>query len=128
MVAWKLRLHTPEYPTGRDIVLISNDITFLIGSFGPKEDLVFQFASKLSRELGLPRIYISVNSGARIGLADEVKKRFKVAWIDPNSPDKGYKHLYLTSPDFAEVKRETRTELVKSFIFLLAISLQKVTI
>ena len=103
MVAWKLRLNTPEYPKGRDIIVISNDITFQIGSFGPKEDLVFQLASQLSRQLGLPRVYISVNSGARIGLADEVKKMFRVAWVDANSPDKGYKYLYLNSGEFAEV-------------------------
>ena len=103
MVAWKLRLNTPEYPEGRDIVLIANDITFQIGSFGPKEDLVFQLASQYSRRLGLPRVYISVNSGARIGLADEVKKLYRVAWVDPEDPDRGYKYLYLTSGEFAEV-------------------------
>ena len=103
MVAWKLRLFTPEYPRGRDIILIANDITFQIGSFGPKEDLVFQLASQHSRKLGLPRVYISVNSGARIGLAEEVKSLYRVAWVDPLSPDRGYKYLYLTSAEFAEV-------------------------
>ena len=96
-------MNTPEYPKGRDVIVIANDITFQIGSFGPKEDLVFQLASQLSRRLGLPRVYISVNSGARIGLADEVKRLFRVAWVDANSPDKGYKYLYLTSGEFAQV-------------------------
>lgn len=67
MVAWKITLNTPEYPEGRDIVVIANDITFLIGSFGPKEDIVFNLASQLSRKLKIPRIYIAANSGARIG-------------------------------------------------------------
>lgn len=67
MVAWKMSLSTPEYPDGRDIILIANDITFLIGSFGPKEDIVFCLASELARKLKIPRIYISANSGARIG-------------------------------------------------------------
>lgn len=40
MVAWRLTLYTPEYPEGRDIIVISNDITFNIGSFGPREDKV----------------------------------------------------------------------------------------
>lgn len=37
----RLRLFTPEYPEGRDMVLICNDITFMIGSFGVKEDIVY---------------------------------------------------------------------------------------
>ena len=33
---------TPEYPEGRDVIVIANDITHQIGSFGPQEDLVFK--------------------------------------------------------------------------------------
>lgn len=40
MVAWRLTLYTPEFPDGRDIIVIANDITYLIGSFGPREDKV----------------------------------------------------------------------------------------
>lgn len=74
MIAWRLTCYTPEYPNGRDIILIANDLTYCIGSFGPKEDLVFFKASEKARELGIPRIYFSANSGARIGLAEEVLK------------------------------------------------------
>lgn len=42
MVAWRMTLYTPQYPEGRDIIVIGNDITYQIGSFGPKEDLLFQ--------------------------------------------------------------------------------------
>lgn len=42
MVAWKMTLRTPEFTTGRDIFVIANDITFKIGSFGPREDLLYQ--------------------------------------------------------------------------------------
>ncbi|XP_073990346.1 acetyl-CoA carboxylase isoform X3 [Rhodnius prolixus] len=103
MVAWKMKLFTPEYPDGRDIIVISNDITYLIGSFGPREDIVFLKASELARKLQIPRIYIAVNSGARIGLAEEVKSLFKIAWEDPDAPDKGFKYLYLTTEDFTKV-------------------------
>ena len=72
MVAWRLALYTPEYPNGRDIILIANDLTFVCGSFGIPEDLVFYKATERARQLGIPRIYFSVNSGARIGLAEEV--------------------------------------------------------
>lgn len=106
MVAWKFTLYTPEYPDGRDIIVIANDITVNIGSFGPREDLVFDLASKESRRLGVPRIYISANSGARIGLAEEVKALFKVAWEDPDEPEKvrvveialGLRELFHPSP------------------------------
>ena len=67
MVAWLISLKTPEYPQGRDIIVIANDITFKIGSFGPDEDMLFLKASEYARQHGLPRIYISANSGARIG-------------------------------------------------------------
>lgn len=40
MVAWRLTLYTPEYPEGRDIIVIANDITYQVGSFGPREDKV----------------------------------------------------------------------------------------
>ena len=42
MVAWKMTLKTPEFPNGRDIIVIANDITFKIGSFGPREDILYQ--------------------------------------------------------------------------------------
>lgn len=88
MVAFKMKMKTPEYPKGRDIVVISNDITYKIGSFGPEEDLLFLRASQLARSEGLPRIYIAANSGARIGFADEIKHMFQVGWMDPTDPYK----------------------------------------
>ena len=42
----------------------------------------------MARAQGLPFVYISANSGARIGLAEEVKHHFKVAWNDPRFPEK----------------------------------------
>jgi acetyl-CoA carboxylase/biotin carboxylase 1 len=52
MVAWRLDMFTPEYPEGRSIVVVANDITFNIGSFGPAEDDVFFKASEYARERG----------------------------------------------------------------------------
>ena len=42
----------------------------------------------MARRLGIPRIYLSANSGARLGLAEEMKHLFRVAWEDPANPDK----------------------------------------
>lgn len=88
MVAFKMRLKTPEYPEGRDIIVISNDITFHIGSFGLGEDFLYLRASEMARAEGIPKIYIAANSGARIGLAEEIKHMFQVAWVDPADPYK----------------------------------------
>lgn len=88
MVAWKMSLKSPEYPDGRDIIVIGNDITYRIGSFGPQEDLLFLRASELARAEGIPRIYVAANSGARIGLAEEIRHMFHVAWVDPEDPYK----------------------------------------
>ena len=63
-----------------------------------------QQASALSREKKLPRVYIAANSGARIGLAEELKHLYRVAWVDEAEPDKGYKYLYLSSADYMKVK------------------------
>ncbi|KAJ8688508.1 hypothetical protein QAD02_024303 [Eretmocerus hayati] len=103
MVAWRLTMYTPEYPAGRDAILIANDLTCCIGSFGPKEDLVFYRASERARQLGIPRIYFSANSGARIGLAEEVKCLFRIAWEDDDEPEKGFKYIYLTPDDYARL-------------------------
>ncbi|XP_050426014.1 acetyl-CoA carboxylase isoform X3 [Adelges cooleyi] len=115
MVAWRFTMHTPEYPNGRDIIVIANDLTVNIGSFGPQEDIVFDLASKESRRRKIPRIYISANSGARIGLAEEIKGMFKIAWDDPADPEKGFKYLYLTPDDFGKLagQNSVETELIE---------------
>ena len=104
MVAWRLTMRTLEFPKGRDIILIANDITLGIGSFGPQEDALFNEASKLARRLRLPRIYIAANSGARIGLATELRDKFKILWEDETDPEKGFRGLYLTPEDYMELQ------------------------
>ena len=99
MVAWLFTMNTPEAQHGRQMVLISNDITFKAGSFGTKEDALFLRASAYARARGLPRIYSAANSGARIGMATEVRKSFKVAWVDEDDQSKGFDYLYLTPDD-----------------------------
>jgi acetyl-CoA carboxylase/biotin carboxylase 1 len=96
MVGWIVTAKTPEYPRGRRFIIIANDITFKIGSFGPAEDKFFHKCSELARRLGIPRIYLSANSGARIGMAEELIPHFSVAWNDVSRPEKGFKYLYLT--------------------------------
>ncbi|KYQ93773.1 acetyl-CoA carboxylase [Tieghemostelium lacteum] len=104
MVAWRMTFYTPEYPKGRQAIVISNDITFQTGTFGPQEDLLFKLASEMARLEGIPRIYLSSNSGARIGLADEVKSKYQVIWNNPLDHSKGIKDLYLTTKDYLSMQ------------------------
>lgn len=96
MVGWLATAKTPEYPRGRRFIIVANDITYQIGSFGPMEDKYFFKCTELARKLGIPRIYLSANSGARIGLADELLPHFSAAWNDVSKPEAGFKYLYLT--------------------------------
>ena len=95
MVAWVVSMKTPEYPEGRQVVVIANDVTVGAGSFGVEEDEVFFKASKYARENKLPRVYIACNSGARIGLVDDLKPKFQIKFIDADTPSKGFEYLYL---------------------------------
>lgn len=52
MVVWQMQLHTPEYPEGREMIVIANDVTFSIGSFGTNEDDVFYKATEYARRKG----------------------------------------------------------------------------
>mmetsp|Transcript_38290 Transcript_38290/g.56396 ORF Transcript_38290/g.56396 Transcript_38290/m.56396 type:complete len:1127 (-) Transcript_38290:624-4004(-) len=106
MVAWLMVLKTVEYPEGRQLVVISNDITFKAGSFGTREDVVFKLASEYSRELRIPRLFVAANSGARIGTADGVKKVYKVAFKDPSKPENGFEYLYVEKEDFERLRNK----------------------
>lgn len=51
----------------------------------------------------MPRVYIACNSGARIGLVEELKPLFRVAWKDETNPSLGFDYLYLSEKDYASV-------------------------
>ncbi|EGO20512.1 hypothetical protein SERLADRAFT_452608 [Serpula lacrymans var. lacrymans S7.9] len=106
MVAWVYNLKTPEFPKGRKVVVIANDITYKIGSFGPEEDQFFYLVTKYARTHGLPRIYLSANSGARIGLAEETLSLFSCAWNDESHPEKGISYLYLTRQNYLKLQEK----------------------
>ena len=112
MVGWLVTAKTPEYPKGRRFVIIANDITHQIGSFGPVEDKYFYKVTDLARRLGIPRIYLSANSGARIGLAEELIPLFSVAWKDASQPAMGFDYLYLTADVHRQLEDAGRGEVV----------------
>ena len=41
----------------------------------------------LARTERIPCIYVAANSGARIGLAEEIKPLFRIAWQNPEDPE-----------------------------------------
>ncbi|KAJ4822501.1 acetyl-coenzyme-A carboxylase [Turnera subulata] len=103
MVAWCMEMSTPEFPSGRKILVVANDVTFKAGSFGPREDAFFLAVTDLACSEKLPLIYLAANSGARIGVAEEVKSCFKVGWSDELSPERGFQYIYLSSEDHAKI-------------------------
>jgi len=100
VVAWLLTLRSPETPQGRRVVAISNDITHASGAFGPREDAMFRAATEYALAEKLPVVYLAANSGARVGLANEVKQCMSVEWVNPDDPTKGFKYLYLSEEDY----------------------------
>ena len=112
MVGFKITCRTPEYPRGRQFVVVANDITYKIGSFGPKEDEFFNKVTDYARKFGIPRIYLSANSGARIGIAEELVPLFDVAWNDNNDPNKGFRYLHISDENLAKLKSEGKADSV----------------
>nr|CCC50055.1 putative acetyl-CoA carboxylase, fragment [Trypanosoma vivax Y486] len=103
LIVWLVTITPPTYydasadiADSRRFVMVANDITFQSGSFAVPEDEVFHAASELALRLSLPFVYISSNSGARIGLCAEVKKRFRVAFND----NEEIEYLYLLQSDY----------------------------
>jgi acetyl-CoA carboxylase/biotin carboxylase 1 len=107
MVAWLVKMKTPEYPEGREVVVIANDVTVQSGSFGVEEDELYFKASEYARKFGLPRVYIACNAGARIGLVDELKSKINIKFNDPQNPAKGFEYLYLTDADYKALQPGT---------------------
>ncbi|XP_072977660.1 acetyl-CoA carboxylase 1-like isoform X1 [Typha angustifolia] len=103
MVAWCMEISTPEFPSGRQIIVVANDVTFKSGSFGPREDAFFDAVTNLACERKIPLIYLAANAGARIGLAEEVKACFRVGWSDSLCPERGFQYIYLTPEDYARI-------------------------
>eukprot|EP00949_MAST-11_sp_MAST-11-sp1_P001689 g1689.t1 len=114
MVAWIVTLNTIETleQGGRSIVLIGNDITHQYGSFGTREDKLFSLASRYARERKIPFVYLAANSGARIGMAEEVKPHFKVAWRDPTDLSKGFDYLYLDVSAYEKVRNSVNAKRI----------------
>lgn len=102
VIALLINMKTDAYKQGRDVVLIMNDISTSGGSFSIMEDELFYAVSAYAREKKIPRIYISCNSGARIGLYNFLMDKIKISWKNENKKELGYDYLYITE----EVKNQ----------------------
>eukprot|EP00887_Chlorella_sp_A99_P005434 scaffold1.g5434.t1 len=114
VVAWVLTLRTPECPGGRQVVAIANDITFNSGAFGPAEDAMFRAATEYALEQKLPVVYLAANSGARVGLASEVKQCLRVEWQVPADPSKGVRYLYLSPADYRSLTSRSASTVLEA--------------
>jgi acetyl-CoA carboxylase / biotin carboxylase 1 len=103
MVSWLMEMCTPEFPSGRTILVVSNDVTFKAGSFGPGEDVYFRAATDLACAKKIPLIYLAATSGARLSVAEEVKACFRVGWSEESNPEHGFQYVYLTPEDYARI-------------------------
>ncbi|KAG8091440.1 hypothetical protein GUJ93_ZPchr0012g20998 [Zizania palustris] len=113
IVAWIMKLSTPEFPSGREIVVVANDVTFKVGSFGPREDAFFDAVTNLACERKLPLIYLSATAGARLGVAEEIKSCFHVGWSDDESPEHGFHYIYLTEQDYSRLSSSVMAHELK---------------
>lgn len=104
MVAWSLRMLTPECPGGREVLVVVNDVTHGAGSFGVREDAVFMAVTDRAAAGRLPLVYLAANSGARIGVAEEVRAAFRVGWADDGSPEAGFQYLYIADAEYERLK------------------------
>ncbi|POW08839.1 hypothetical protein PSHT_09403 [Puccinia striiformis] len=56
-------IKTLQFPNGRRMIVFANNITFKMGSSCPAKDDFFYQGTELTCKLGVPRIYLSANSG-----------------------------------------------------------------
>ncbi|KAJ1432269.1 carboxyl transferase domain-containing protein [Ochromonadaceae sp. CCMP2298] len=113
MVAWLIKIASPECPEGREVVIICNDITFQAGSFGTREDVVFFKASEYARHKGVARIFLTANSGARIGMAQSLKDKFQVCFVDEKDPSKGYRYIYISKEVYVALLAKNNGDVSK---------------
>lgn len=64
---------------------------------------MFRAATEYALQHHIPVLYLAANSGARVGLANEVKQALRVEWKDPAEPQKGFHYLYLTEEDYQSI-------------------------
>ena len=93
------------------VVAIANDITFNSGAFGPREDAMFRAVTEYALQQKLPLVYLAANSGARVGLANEVKQCLQVILHQPL-------YLAVSVPDGLAPAERQRYMVLKSTRFL----------
>ena len=70
---------------------------------------MFRAATEYALQHHIPVLYLAANSGARVGLANEVKQALRVEWKDTAEPQKGFHYLYLTDEDYQSITGTTIT-------------------
>lgn len=90
----------------RKVVMIFNDISHKHGSFSILEDIFFYLLTKYCRVNKYPRVFVASNSGARVGICDELVKS-----VEAVAKDGKIEYLAIKDDaDFSENTARTCTE------------------
>jgi biotin carboxylase/acetyl-CoA carboxylase carboxyltransferase component/biotin carboxyl carrier protein len=72
MKAWEIETE------GNPFILLGHDITHKSGAFSVLEDIFFALVSRRARRNGVPLVYVSANSGAKIDMLEDLKREVKI--------------------------------------------------
>ncbi len=61
-------------------------------------------------------MYLAANSGAKFGLAQELRELIRVAWLNEDDPTKGFQYVYLTDEDHAKMMQVRQTGGIKACV------------
>ncbi|CAI2199952.1 10574_t:CDS:2, partial [Funneliformis geosporum] len=76
------------------LVWLHGSLLFLPPPEYPKEDQFFYKPTELARSLGIPRVYLAANSGARIRLAEEVMNHFNGSGLIAGITSRAYEDIF----------------------------------
>jgi len=85
------------------LLVVANDVTKGAGAFGLQGGMSFRAMAQRACESGTPLVYLAAILGP-VGVAEEVKKKIRAAWVDDEHPEKGFQYLYLTPGEYEALK------------------------
>lgn len=118
IVAWIVFLKCEDQKGSVDtnvpvMIVVANNIVHEIGSFGPKEDILWAASCMYATKHKIPFVFLCANSGARIGLAEDLKKMIQVKWDDSAEKSKQVpSYLFLLPADYERVISKVKCEAI----------------
>ena len=100
MLAWHCTMKTPEYPEGREMVIIANDVTVQSGLVRREGGRLLRGCLPLLAQQGPPAALHRLQQRRTHRPRGVLKPLFKVAWKDESNPAQGFDYLYLSEEDY----------------------------